>query len=386
MNMKKSKIASIAMIGMLIFLFLIPIASANEFPPIMFSNGVQNLTINMSYDPNSSFNSSEKVEIHAAAKTWEAQGNNTTVLRKPKFYNSSTYNTTNGVSFKKGSLESNYIAICSITAFNNQAINYSQITFSTNYNWTTNQSQAGWKKNLLGQNLYYVCDLQSIALHELGHSLGIGHNSSNNSSDPAVMSSLAQVNGKRNLTAWDVYWFQMIYYHNGSGKSSGNPIGNDYLHLRNMLYEEQNDYEIKSTIFITYPPMDDNQMVDFSDLIIRGYVKGISSSWWNTSDGERPTTEEMSSYYLFHDVVITVDEVYKGEINKREITVRQMGGSLDDVHQTTSDQQYYEGEEVILYLVEGTSNDTAKPKHYYQINERAQLFVVDDNLAINGIG
>jgi len=377
------KLEILSMISILLFFFIIPTASAD----LIHSGGVANLNINLSYDPNSSFNSSEKAEIYAAAKTWEAEGSASNVVREPKFYNSSTYNTTNGISFSRGDIDGNPIANCASWWYSgNQTIAYSQITFSTNssYKWTTNISQAN--------NSTYTWDVQSIALHEIGHGLGIGHNSTNNTSDPAVMRSDAHPKGKRNLTAWDSYWFQMIYYKQPlpSGKSfdqskSFESMGESYLLLRSMPYEEQSNCEIESRIDILYLYMDDNQMIDNSDLIIRGHVKEISSPWWNTSDGKTPATDEMFSYCLLHDVVITVDEIYKGEIKEKEIVVRQMGGSLDNVHQTVSDPQYYKGEEVILYLIEGKSN-TATQKCYYQINERAQLFIVEDNLAVNGIG
>ena len=267
---KLKKLEILSMIGILLFFFVIPTASAD----LNYPGGVANLNINMSYDPNSSFNSSEKAAIYAAAKTWEAEGSAPIVLRKPLFYNSSTYNTTNGISFTKANIIGNPIASCNSWSYSgNQTIAYSHITFSTNssYKWTTNISQANGTQN------NYTWDVQSIALHEIGHGLGIGHNSTNNTSDPAVMREPTHEKGKRNLTAWDSYWFQMIYYTFPS-KSLDKSMENNYLNLRNMPYEEQENCEIESRIDILYPYMNDNQMINNSDLIIRGNVKEISLS------------------------------------------------------------------------------------------------------------
>ena len=48
----------------------------------------------------------------------------------------------------------------------------------------------------------------------------------------------------------------------------------------------------------------------------------------------------------------------------------------------------YDGEEVVLYLTEETGEFSSYDKSvcYYQINEKSQIFIIDDNLAVNGLG
>jgi hypothetical protein len=137
----------------------------------------------------------------------------------------------------------------------------------------------------------------------------------------------------------------------------------NYLYLRNIPPGEEKNYDIhhSSIRFITFPPMDGDQMIDFSDFIIRGHVKEITCRW-NTADQKTPAEKDMDSYNLCTDVEITVDEIYKGKIDEKEITIHHWGGFLDNsLYITDSYIDYYKGEEVILYLVREETNDTAEP-------------------------
>lgn len=270
----------------------------------------------------------------------------------------------------------------------------SHITFNTNYTFTNSLSNAN------SSNRTY--DLQSITLHELGHSMGLNHIQDNNT----VMRPTAHGFGKRNLDVYDEYYFYQIYKNQAAGGTRSlildelddeywtsrglvfEPVDN-YLSLRQLPMKIQSDkvYDIELGMDIFYLPLDDEQMIDFSDLVIRGHVKEITTPWWNTTDGKMPSEESILEYSLFHDVIIEVEEVYKGELtgNVKEIRVRQVGGSLDNVRQTTSIPEYYMGEEVILYLVKEDMKDD-DVIFYTQINEKGQLFIVGDNVAVNGIG
>ena len=140
---------------------------------------------------------------------------------------------------------------------------------------------------------------------------------------------------------------------------------------------------------ILYSSFTAEQMVDVSDLIVKGHVKNISASRWNTTDGKTPMTENLLEYSLFHDIIIEVDEFYKGEAtgDTKEIVVRQPGGVYGNIRQTVSVPQYYEGEEVILYLIEDFSLAFDNDKMIYsQINQEGQIFVISDNVGINGLG
>ena len=142
-------------------------------------------------------------------------------------------------------------------------------------------------------------------------------------------------------------------------------------------------------------------MITESDLIVKGRVKEILATQWDIPDGTSSGSEDIYQYDLFHDVIVEVDEIYKGELTGRtqEITVRQPGGVLDNVRQIAIDMpDYYEGEDVILYLSQKTLSSNSRNTGmslnsrnndkviYRQLNEKSQIFVIDDELGVNGLG
>lgn len=265
-------------------------------------------------------------------------------------------------------------------------------TYNTlfNDNYTTSSSDYSW-------------DVQAIALHELGHSLGLGHNSNSN----AVMFLTGRY---RNLSVYDEYYFYQIYKNQiaGGSKIMDNPsigeLDQDYWVSRDFVLSSdennfnlrqipektiltQSDYDFETYVDILYIPLDDVEMIDFSDLIVKGHVKEITPAWWNTVDGKKPTEDKMLEYNLYHNIVIEVDEVYKGKLtdNTKEVTICQIGGTFNGVRQTSSIPNPYIGEEVIFYLVEESLNNNKNPT-YIQVNEKGQIFVIDDDLGVNALG
>ncbi|WNY27800.1 matrixin family metalloprotease [Methanolapillus ohkumae] len=374
---------------LLVCLFFVIFTNPVNAQEINYANGIQNEShINISFDPNSNFNNSEKSEIAAASNSWEQTGIALNMARTPMFYNSSTYNTTDGVSFKKGYISGTPIANCAYNLADSQTVKSSHITFSTNtsYSWTTNIGEANGSEDV------WIWDVQSVALHELGHSLGLGHFSNFD----AVMYAQMAVYGKRNVTVHDKFYLTQIYDSSSLSASSNYWISQgltfqpneNHLNLRQSPVEKEKSYDIELGMDIFYPAFDDEQMVNVSDLIVKGRVKEITPSWWNTSDGKAPPIENMLEYSLFHDVIIEVEETFKGNITgkSQEIIIRQAGGTLDNVRQTTSVPQYYEDEEVILYLVEEALSDKTGLKYYTQISEKGQIFIIEENFAVNGLG
>lgn len=393
----KTKILQILTVGMILLAFIVPASAAGE---INYPLGVQNTTVNVSFNSTSgySFNSTEKSEIMAAANSWQSVGTALGTTRKPQFYQKSTYNTTDGVSIKKGALSGNVIANCAYNATSDgKMLRSSHITFSTNKTWTTN----------LGSANNTTWDVQSIALHELGHSLGLA-DFIGSQYTAAVMYPNATAGGRRNLSVYEEYYFNQIYRNstaaksltlNNSAVSEENYLekmnlnlqpAENYLYLRENKIKTDEDvsYDIELGMDILFVPFDDEELIDFSDLIVKGNVKEISSARWNTTDGKAPSKDQMIEYSLFHDVIVEIDEVYKGELTgkTKEITVRQIGGTFNNVRQTTSVPQFYEGEEVILYLINDNADDNGKSIVYNVVNENGQIFVIEDNLGVNAFG
>ena len=104
-------------------------------------------------------------------------------------------------------------------------------------------------------------------------------------------------------------------------------------------------------------PLDENQIKEGSDLIIKGTVVGNTSPYWNNG-------HDMIYYYF----IIEVDEVYKGELSsdaENKVYVLHEGGDVDDVGIWVEDQiELKTGQEVILCLTDG-GNTNFGPKKYF---------------------
>ncbi|WNY25567.1 matrixin family metalloprotease [Methanolapillus millepedarum] len=342
------------------------------------SYGVYNTTVNVSFT--NDYSSSWKTEIMAAASTWESAGS--TFARKPQFWNKSVYNSTDGVSFSKSSFTNGSTALAttsftSITKNGKTYINSSRVTFNTNHNFTTNISNISAAGRHPNGTIYWgVYDVQSISLHELGHSLGLADNTVNNSSimyQPARMT--------QSLGTYDKNDLKTIYNVLIAKSIMGNmDIGN--VDLKNE--------KIFISTSINYIPLSEDLMVDVSDLIVKGKVKEVLPSKWNTSDGKSPSYEDIGEYGLYHDVIIEVEDIYKGSLpdSTNEIKIRRFGGSLDNVEHTLDMRDYSKGSEMILYLIEGTDISPSTSKDvtcYTELNGNGQLLIVND-MALNAYG
>ncbi|WNY25972.1 matrixin family metalloprotease [Methanolapillus millepedarum] len=349
---------------MLVCVLILSILAVPAGAVVDYRYGMHNTTINVTFT--NDYNSTWKSEIMSAASTWQSASSS--YSRKLQFVNKTGYNDTDGISFNKQSFSNNTIASATRyvgTRNGREYILYGRIQFNTNHNFTSNISQAT-SPNSTSWGVY---DIQSIALHELGHPLGLGDN--DNSS--TVMYQHGQA--RRTLSTTDTNDLKSIY----------NVIIANSFSPQNAI-DDYDDIEISTSI--TYVSLSEDLMVNASDLVVRGKVKEVLPGQWNTQDGESPSIKEMSKYDIFHDVIIEVDDVYKGNFSGKEIRVRRIGGIVDNVKQTLDTRDYIVGDEVILYLIEGSDVSSSNDKSvcYSELNNDGQLFIVNDTLAITSTG
>ncbi|WNY27653.1 hypothetical protein [Methanolapillus ohkumae] len=226
-------------------------------------------------------------------------------------------------------------------------------------------------------------DVKSIAFHEIGHCVGLSH------------------------TPKQTFYESCVMYP-GAIRTLANPAPNDESDLREIYnkilakslqnnralsseFEIISDemYETEILIITDYAPIQTEMMDDFSDFVIHGKVREILPALWNTPDGQAPSSED-SDYYIFHDVIIEIDDVYKGKLNneQNEIHVRKIGGVIENTRCRTMTPDYQKGQEVILFLNKDTIPLTSKnePEHYFELNEQGQIYVKSNGVAMNALG
>jgi hypothetical protein len=82
-----------------------------------------------------------------------------------------------------------------------------------------------------------------------------------------------------------------------------------------------------------------HQLADFADVVVTGKVTALSSGW----------DREINAIYTY--VTLDVGEILKGDVVADRITVKQLGGTVDGVVLSVTDQPSFGiGESVLLYL------------------------------------
>jgi Matrixin. len=333
----------------------------------------------------SSVPSAYKTAIGNASKTWSQAGANIA------FHNSSS--TTNAV---------NISFVDKLPPMSGEPAPWDAVAGTYNLVYSSNNSRyyssdirfksgAGWSSSV-------GPDLESVALHEFGHALGLGHTQILNYTKSIMWTTTPPVVNRRNLLSDDIAGIKAKY---GTHKSSSiNPTGNVFVSASNLSeYEKEifqrNELMEKSifdanqivTVSLYYLPLSDEKLTDQADLIIRGTIKETLPAKWSTSDGLAPKAgydNDPYSYTMSHDTIVKVDEVFKGNVGD-EAVIRQTGGIVDGVAIVDSDSiNYIKGDEVLLYLTEGKYSTKESP-YYLVVPVQGELLIVNEK-AVNPYG
>jgi len=135
------------------------------------------------------------------------------------------------------------------------------------------------------------------------------------------------------------------------------------------------------TIAADHVWVSERKMIHTSDLIIRGKVKEVSSGKWDTADGKAPP--EGSPRITYHELTIEVDRCYKGYIKDDIVTIKKLGGGVDDFALLDLDSFYYQpGDEVIMYLCKN-SNAAGTNQSYSVFHPKGEIIVLDGPVYYN---
>ena len=101
-------------------------------------------------------------------------------------------------------------------------------------------------------------------------------------------------------------------------------------------------------------PVADTDMAQQASVIVIGKIAKFKSSW------------DKNHQQIYTKITLTVDEVLKGELKKRRLTITQLGGVVDDVEAwIDGNPQFTEGERVLLFL-DRQENGSLRVLHLYQ--------------------
>lgn len=238
-------------------------------------------------------------------------------------------------------------------------------------------------------------DYRSVATHELGHGAGIYHSSI---SSAVMYKSINSGTLKRTLTTDDKTAIKARYGTKPTSFST-NSIQNNTLSATNI------DNITDGTIYIVSSFFENMSLYDLkndSNLIIKGKVKEIFPSKWNTVDGNEPQNIEelrkphipvmneshpLEKFTIYTDVMIAVDDVYKGTIKENDVRVRLNGGQCGRYNVLVQDNPIIEeGEEVILYLTNDEQPLTKVGLDHYVImgGKMGKFNLTSDGLAQRG--
>lgn len=143
--------------------------------------------------------------------------------------------------------------------------------------------------------------------------------------------------------------------------------------------------------------LNDSFLEAHSDNIIMGKVIKILPSKWNTLDGKKPVSDDkkpeskeefygkQKEYNIYTDVIIKVDKKIKNELTPDVMTVRTLGGQVDEVIMIEEDEAKFElGENVLLFLTkEDPFTDNSAGTHYRLTGwKHGKFTITKDNQAV----
>ena len=366
-----------------------------EFIAVRMENGFISDRISVAFR-DGDFNASEKYFFYVTTNQWAWESRN---MQRPLYFDfnqSYERNDTGGLYIIKDLIvnEANEPVSARAVCYWNvtrdrdgiKIVDYATICFNTNSTYTTAKSQvrnSEWINNntILRPEVVYFT---TTATHEVGHALGLGHVRRNNDdNNTSIMSSPSPQIPMRAINDVDRANFRQIYNKNSRARNTVMILQDE----EHYMPENNQTYDVDMRIEICYDLMNDSELIDRSDLIIKGRVKEILPTEWTTTDG-RPLSQnnmqDVNILHLFHSIVVEVDETYKGELKTDEIIIHKSGGTFDNIRITTSNPDYYENEEVILYLREKPVDSGVV---YIQTHDGgSQIFIIDDDLGVNGRG
>ena len=146
-----------------------------------------------------------------------------------------------------------------------------------------------------------------------------------------------------------------------------------YTELKHPRYDvEQTGPPYELLVIHEYPSFTQEELMSNSALVVSGKIISISESRWTTSDGQKPAgvsvTEEfdengeavvsfnvnLGNNYIYTDMDLQVDTIYKGELNSENITVRLSSGSVGILRMSNEGglniRNYNKGDEVFFFL------------------------------------
>ena len=350
--------------------------------------------------------------ISAAAETWEKESG----LTHHWIQGHESQDVSNAsIQFARRSINSNYLAQATTYSRRHYSglsaapvIEFSLVEFNTYYNWTTNEKEEYYRGN---DRSKWVFDVQSMALHEMGHSMGLGdmytmvNGTVVNNKTNTVMNAYTGV--QRTLFEDDIEGMRAIYHFNNSGENNNveppkpfnppklsTPRPNETKTLASQISDSLKSATNKffpkasasedayiTTVTVYRTLVTESLDEEIAGLIIRGVVKENTAPQWENHDGQIPTEQEIEAgepLLIGYNTIVEVEKVYKGELpeNSNEIIIKRLGGTIDRTTvELNADVGYQVGDEVILYLV-GDENQ------YYEMNNRGKIFINKNEMSI----
>jgi len=162
----------------------------------------------------------------------------------------------------------------------------------------------------------------------------------------------------------------------------------------NIGFNNSNSFDATShelLIHNLYPYYTYDELMEYSDIVVSGQISSISESKWSTLDGKQPegivikerideNGEPCTDYiinlkedeFIYTDVVLKVNSIYKGEIKEDEIIVRLLSGTVNGMRISENPgldiKGYDEKGNYLFFLSKHKTYDGEEISNCYSIN------------------